>query len=32
LLSLRDDYAINLATEFGGFSWDYLPNGRFNVC
>jgi hypothetical protein len=31
LLALRDDYAINLATEFGGSSWDYLPNGKFNV-
>jgi hypothetical protein len=32
LLALRDDYAINLATELGGFSWDYLPKGKFNVC
>ena len=32
LLQLRDDYAMNLATIYGGFSWDYLPKGRFNVC
>ena len=32
LTELRENYAINLATEFGGYSWDYLPKGKFNVC